>query len=148
MLGLPVTTCMENGCSPDSRLWCLRWCLVLCCTFFPRDVLDEIWDWIESVPEDFCYLLLYPCFSVPLTPNVWKKNGNGQVRMSTSSSPRATLKGAYREIQQLQTSGKRALRIISRAQTSVTEEPLQHMCLEKRIWQGQQEGDDRSIYIT
>ena len=20
--------------------------------FFPRDALDEIWDWIESVPED------------------------------------------------------------------------------------------------
>ena len=25
----------------------------LCCPFFPRDVLDEIWDLIESVSEDF-----------------------------------------------------------------------------------------------
>ena len=22
-------------------------------SFFPRDVLDEIWEWIESVPENF-----------------------------------------------------------------------------------------------
>ena len=25
----------------------------LCCPFFPRDVLDEIWDIIESVSEGF-----------------------------------------------------------------------------------------------
>ena len=24
-------------------------------SFFPRDVLDEIWDQIESVSENFCY---------------------------------------------------------------------------------------------
>ena len=23
-------------------------------SFFPRDALNEIWDWIESVPEDLC----------------------------------------------------------------------------------------------
>ena len=28
-------------------------------SLFPRDVLDEIWDCIESVPEDFSYLLLH-----------------------------------------------------------------------------------------
>ena len=27
--------------------------------FFPLDVLGEIWDWIESVPEDFSYLLVW-----------------------------------------------------------------------------------------
>ena len=26
---------------------------VFLCCFFPRDVLDEIWDWIESVSEGF-----------------------------------------------------------------------------------------------
>ena len=30
----------------------------LCCTFFPLDVLDEIWDVIESVSEEF---LTYSC---------------------------------------------------------------------------------------
>ena len=25
----------------------------LCCPFFPRDVLDEIWDLVESVSEGF-----------------------------------------------------------------------------------------------
>ena len=25
-------------------------------SFFPRDILDEIWDGNESVPEDFSYL--------------------------------------------------------------------------------------------
>ena len=28
----------------------------LCCPFFPRDVLDEIWDLIESVSEGFFFL--------------------------------------------------------------------------------------------
>ena len=32
-------------------------CLVL--SFFPRDVLDEIWNLIESAPEDFSYLLFH-----------------------------------------------------------------------------------------
>ena len=31
-------------------------CFVL--SFFPRYVLDEIWDYFESVPEDFFYVLL------------------------------------------------------------------------------------------
>ena len=29
-----------------------------CAVLFPRDVLDEIWDLIESVSEGFSYLLL------------------------------------------------------------------------------------------
>ena len=32
--------------------------VLFCAVLFPRDVLDEIWDLIESVPEDFSYLLL------------------------------------------------------------------------------------------
>ena len=28
-------------------------------SFFPRDVLDEIWDWIESVPENFSAYCFY-----------------------------------------------------------------------------------------
>ena len=34
-------------------------CFVL--SFFPRDVLDEIWDWFESVPENFSYVLFASC---------------------------------------------------------------------------------------
>ena len=29
-----------------------------CAVLFPRDVLDEIWDLIESVSEGFSYLLI------------------------------------------------------------------------------------------
>ena len=28
----------------------------MCCLFFPRDILDEIWDLIESASEDFSYI--------------------------------------------------------------------------------------------
>ena len=44
---------MGNSCSPGCRWWRLS---VL--SFFPRDVLDEIWDVIESVSEGF---LTYFC---------------------------------------------------------------------------------------
>ena len=27
--------------------------VLFCVVFSPQDVLDEIWDWIESVPENF-----------------------------------------------------------------------------------------------
>ena len=50
---------MGNSCSPGCRLWCLLWRL-LCCPFFPLDVLDGIWDLIESVSEGF---LTYFCIS-------------------------------------------------------------------------------------
>ena len=56
---------MGNSCSPGCRLWCLLWRL-LCCPFFPLDVLDGIWDLIESVSEGF---LIYSC-------NLKQKIGN------------------------------------------------------------------------
>ena len=49
---------MGNVCSHSCRLWCLWWCLILSSPFFPRDVLNDICDWIESIPETFFYLLL------------------------------------------------------------------------------------------
>ena len=49
---------MGNICSPCRRWWCLWWRLfVLSCS--PLDVLDEIWDLIESDSEGFltyCFL--------------------------------------------------------------------------------------------
>ena len=33
-------------------------CVFLCCFFFPLDVLDEIWDLIGSVSEDFLPTLI------------------------------------------------------------------------------------------
>ena len=42
---------MGNRCSPGCRLWCLMASFVL--SFFPLDVLDGIWDLIESVSEGF-----------------------------------------------------------------------------------------------
>ena len=50
-------TCMGNSCSPGCRWWCLWWRLAVL-SFFPLDVLDEIWDVIESVSEGF---LTYFC---------------------------------------------------------------------------------------
>ena len=44
--------------------------LVVSCfmlSLFPQDVLDEIWDRTESVPEDFSYLLLNPRKPKPIT---------------------------------------------------------------------------------
>ena len=43
---------MGNCCSPGCRLWCLWWCLFVL-SFFPRGVLDEILNLIESVSEGF-----------------------------------------------------------------------------------------------
>ena len=40
-------------------LWCLGWRLFVL-SFFPLDVLDEIWDVIESVSEGF---FTYSCFT-------------------------------------------------------------------------------------
>ena len=42
---------MGNSCSPGCRLWCLYG--VFCAFIFPLDVLDGIWDLIESVSEGF-----------------------------------------------------------------------------------------------
>ena len=43
---------MENRCLHGCRWWCLWWRLFVL-SFFPRDVLDEIWDLIESASEGF-----------------------------------------------------------------------------------------------
>ena len=48
---------MGNSCSPGCRWWCLWWRLFVL-SFFQLDVLDEIWDVIESVSEGF---LTYFC---------------------------------------------------------------------------------------
>ena len=39
----------------------------LCCPVFPRDVLDDIWDLIESASEGFFYLLLSLNFGIFIT---------------------------------------------------------------------------------
>ena len=43
---------MGNSCSPGYRCGVLDG-VFLCCPFFPLDVLDEIWDVIESVSGGF-----------------------------------------------------------------------------------------------
>ena len=43
---------MGNCCSPGCRLRCLLWCLFVL-FLFPRGVLDEILNLIESVSEGF-----------------------------------------------------------------------------------------------
>ena len=43
---------MGNSCSPGCRWWCFLWRLFVL-SFFPLDVLGEIWDVIESVSEEF-----------------------------------------------------------------------------------------------
>ena len=52
---------MGNSCSPGCRLWCLMASFVL--SFFPLDVLDGIWDLIESVSEGF---LTYSIYTISL----------------------------------------------------------------------------------
>ena len=47
-----MSTCMGNCCSPGCRLWCLWWCLFVL-FFFPRGVLGEILNLIESVSGGF-----------------------------------------------------------------------------------------------
>ena len=50
---------MGNSCSAGCRWWCLMASFVL--SFFPLDVLDEIWDLIESVSEGFLTYSLRKC---------------------------------------------------------------------------------------
>ena len=49
---LAVATCLGNGCLPGCRCDVFDG-IFLCCRFFPLDVLDEIWDFIESVSEGY-----------------------------------------------------------------------------------------------
>ena len=51
-LDQPVTTCMGNSCSPGCPDDVFDG-VFLGLSFFPRDVLDEIWDLIEPVSENF-----------------------------------------------------------------------------------------------
>ena len=44
---------MGNSCLPGCRLWCLLWLASFALSFFLLDVLDGIWDLIESVSEGF-----------------------------------------------------------------------------------------------
>ena len=55
---------MGNSCSPGCRWWSLMASFVL--SFFPLDVLDDIWDLIESVSEGF---LTYSVLKVGSCPN-------------------------------------------------------------------------------
>ena len=57
---------MGNSCSPGCRWWCLLWRLFVL-SLFPLDVLDEIWDVIGSVSEEF---LTYYCIKHPISQKV------------------------------------------------------------------------------
>ena len=54
-----MITCLGNCCLPGCLLWCLWWCFFVL-SFFPRGVLDEILNLIESVSEDFPSYSLAP----------------------------------------------------------------------------------------
>ena len=55
----PVTTCMDNSCSPDCRLWCL-WRHLFVLSFFPTRCLG--WDLGLNLVSywGFSFLLLWP----------------------------------------------------------------------------------------
>ena len=54
---LAVDHCMGNGWLLGCPWSCLCCCLILCCSFLPQDVLDEIWGGTESVPQNFPYCM-------------------------------------------------------------------------------------------
>ena len=86
MLDTPLTTFMGNCYSPGCRWWYLWLCLFVL-SFFPRDVLDEIWDWIRLVSEGFPtysrfakieqYGGLPAYHPVPGRPTIWITVGQG-----------------------------------------------------------------------
>ena len=84
-----MTTCLGNCCSPGCRLWCLWWCLFVL-SFFPRGVLDEILNLIESVSEDFpsyfcikqIHRKILKSYSEPLAPDAWNLDGKYCPRLS------------------------------------------------------------------
>ena len=67
---------MGNSCSRGCRWWCLYWRLFVL-SFSPLDVLDEIWEVIESVSEEFltCFRMV-PSFG--LTPDLPSCNQRGK----------------------------------------------------------------------
>ena len=69
-------------------------------SFFPLDVLDEIWDLIGPVSEGF--RIYFYCFSIAKPQKFERKQVTG-----TISILRATRTDAFRETQQLDTLGKR-----------------------------------------
>ena len=55
-------------------------------SFFPRDVLFEIWDWIESIPKDISYLLFHCTQTVIITlPSFWYKHDWNTVEKDVNS---------------------------------------------------------------
>ena len=67
-------------------LWCLRWRLFML-SFFPLDVLDEIWDVIESVSEGFLtYSYFYQC-SLSYRRALLQYYHSGQGRYTPISAP-------------------------------------------------------------
>ena len=60
MLDYPVTTCMGNCCTWLSLVMSMM--VSLCAVLFPRGVLDEILNLIESVSEGFLPTLAIPEF--------------------------------------------------------------------------------------
>ena len=53
-----MATCIGNRCVHLAVAGGIFDGVFLCCFFFPLDVLDEIWDLIESVSEGFLPTLL------------------------------------------------------------------------------------------
>ena len=80
-----MTTCLGNCCSPGCRLWCLWWCLFVL-SFFPRGVLDEILNLIESVSEDFTSYS-YKCFIYPSSVLIWHHVVSYLFLLTIQSSP-------------------------------------------------------------
>ena len=82
-----MITWMGNCCSPGCHWWCLWWFFVL--SLFPRDVLVEIWDLIESVSEGFgggrverrCWVN-FQCRGVLL---VWMTVGQGPTALAVGA---------------------------------------------------------------
>ena len=76
---------MGNCCSPGCRLWCLWWCLFVL-SFFPRGVLDQILNLIESFSEGFpSYTHCQPSSKWALLSNRGKKSqrdDRGRFRLS------------------------------------------------------------------
>ena len=66
---------MGNSCLPGCRWWCLWWRLFVL-SFFPRKVLDEILDLIESVSEGF------PTYSYNASIYGWIENQSFHVHSS------------------------------------------------------------------
>ena len=67
---------MGNCCSPGCRLWCLWWYLFVL-SFFPRGVLDEILNLIESVSEGFpSYSYLHKLLFVFISSSLLPYNNN------------------------------------------------------------------------